>query len=58
MGDESTRFRNRARQCRALAVDARDGQSRQTLNEMAADLDAEAAEIDEEEERKVEREAC
>lgn len=52
MGDESTRFRNRARQCRVLAVDARDRESRQTLNDMAEDLDAEAAKIDEEEEEK------
>ena len=50
MGDESKRFRARAVQCRVLAKDARDFESRQTLDDMAEDLDAEAAKIDEEEE--------
>ena len=49
MGEESDRFRSRAKQCRELAKDARDDQSRQTLSEMAEELDAEADNIDEEE---------
>jgi len=43
--DDATRFRARARQCRDLAKDARDEESRQTLSEMAEELDAEAARI-------------
>lgn len=50
MGEESTRFRDRARQCRVLAEGARDLESRQSLSDMAKDLDAEAAKIDGEEE--------
>ena len=46
MSAESDRFRERAIFCRELAVDARDEQSRQTLSDMAADLDAEADLID------------
>jgi hypothetical protein len=49
MGEESDRFRSRAKQCRELAKDARDNQSRRTLNDMAEDLDAEAGKIEEEE---------
>ena len=46
MGDDASRFRGRARHCRELAKDARDDQARQTLNHIADELDAEAAEID------------
>lgn len=49
VSNESDRFRSRAKQCRSLAQDARDEKSRQTLNGMADDLDAEALKIDEEE---------
>jgi hypothetical protein len=46
MSAESERFRMRATQCRALAKDARDENSRHTLTDMAADLDSEADSID------------
>ena len=46
MGEESDRFRGRAKQCRDLAKDAGDNDSRQTLNDIAGDLEAEAVEID------------
>ena len=46
MSDESDRFRMRARQCRELAAVARDDHSRQTLTQMATELDAEADQID------------
>ena len=46
---ESQRFRMRASHCRELAKAARDEQSRDTLNGMAVDLDAEADQIDAEE---------
>lgn len=46
MSEESARFRDRARQCRALAEVARDSFSRKTLTEMADDLEAEAEKIE------------
>ena len=46
MSAESDRFRNRATKCRELAKEARDEGSRNTLSDMAVDLDAEANEID------------
>lgn len=46
MSEESDRFRMRARQCRELAKIARDDLSRQTLEQMAHELDEEAAEIE------------
>ena len=46
MSDESNRFRMRARQCRELAAVARDHYSRQTLSQMAEELEAEAAAIE------------
>jgi hypothetical protein len=46
MSAESDRFRKRATQCRALAEDARDEDSRHTLIDMAVDLDSEADNID------------
>ena len=46
MCDEADRFRRRAKQCRELAKDARDEESRHTLSDMAEDLDAEADIID------------
>jgi hypothetical protein len=49
MSANSDQFRKRARQCRELARDARDEQSRQTLSSMAADLEAEADMLDAEE---------
>lgn len=49
MSAESARFRDRAKQCRLLAINARDDTSRNTLSDMAVDLDAEANKIDAEE---------
>lgn len=49
MGEDAARFRNRARQCRTLAADARTNEDRQTLSDMAEELDAEANLIDAEE---------
>lgn len=46
MSDESNRFSVRARQCRELVAVARDEDSRQTLTQMAAELDAEADHIE------------
>ena len=46
MSDDADRFRSRAKQCRQLAEDAHDAESRQTLIDMADDLDAEADAID------------
>jgi hypothetical protein len=57
MSAESDRFRKRATECRTLAKDARDQESRHTLSDMAVDLDAEAAEIDAEEAAEEAREA-
>jgi len=49
MSPEANRFRNRAKQCRVLAQDARDRESRDTLTGMAEELDSEATRIDHEE---------
>ena len=49
MSEESDRFRMRARQCREQAALAREPNSRDTLTQMAVDLDEEAARIDAEE---------
>ena len=49
MGEDASRFRERARQCRQLAKDARDDEARKTLNEMGDELDEEADRIDAEE---------
>lgn len=49
MSDESERFRIRARQCRELAKLARDQYSRDTLSQMAVELDEEAEKIETEE---------
>jgi hypothetical protein len=46
MGDESDRYRERARHSRKLAQQARDPQARDTLSRMADELEAEAAAID------------
>lgn len=46
MGEEADHFRSRAEQCRELAKTARDIKDRETLSQMAEDLDAEAARID------------
>lgn len=46
MPEEADQFRDRARQCRALAEDAREAESRRTLIEMAHDLEAEADRLD------------
>lgn len=46
MSEDSDRFRMRARQCRELAKIARDDLSRQTLEQMAHELDEEAAGIE------------
>jgi hypothetical protein len=49
MGDESERFRLRAKQCRELAAIAKDEYSRRILTRMAAELEDEAMLIDGEE---------
>lgn len=41
-GEDAERFRFRAKQCRELAAVARDPYSRQTLTQMADELEAEA----------------
>jgi hypothetical protein len=46
--DESASFRNRAQQCLTLAATARDDYSRQTLRQMASELEAEALKIESE----------
>jgi hypothetical protein len=56
MSDDSDRFRERATLCRHLAQAARDDVSRQTLIDMAADLEAEADVLDAEEPTKEARE--
>jgi hypothetical protein len=47
---EGERFRKRARECRDLAAVTSDPEWRDKLNELAADLEAEAARADSEEE--------
>ena len=49
MSDDAKRFRNRARDCRALSENARNEADRQMLAEIADELDAEAARIEAEE---------
>jgi hypothetical protein len=49
MGDESERFRLRAKQCRELAAIAKDEYSRRTLTQMASELEDEASLMDAEE---------
>ena len=49
MGEDAERFRGRARHCRILAKDARDGEARRTLNQMSNELDEEADRLDAEE---------
>lgn len=46
MSEESKRFRQRARDCRRLAADAKADGDRRTLTEMAEELDAEADKIE------------
>ena len=46
MSEESDRFRMRAHQCRELSKLARDDHSRQTLAQMADELDEEATRIE------------
>ena len=46
MSEDSERFRLRAKQCRELATLARDDFSRDTLTQMALELDEEAAILD------------
>jgi hypothetical protein len=48
MSEESERFRLRAKQCRELAALARDVYSRETLSQMAIELDEEADLIEKE----------
>lgn len=50
MTEDSIRFRMRARQCRELARLARDDYSRETLGNMAVELDQEADLIEREHE--------
>lgn len=46
MGENASGFRERARQCRDLAANARDEESRRTLNRMADELEEEAGKLD------------
>lgn len=46
MSDIARRFRERAKECRRLATEARDAQERDTLTKMAVELDEEAELID------------
>ena len=46
MGEEAERFRKRANECRRLAGDARDEETRAQLAQMATELDEEADKID------------
>ena len=48
-GDDAEHFRSRAKQCRALAKDARNADDRETLGRMADNLEAEARLVDAEE---------
>lgn len=49
MEEIADRFRSRAKQCRELALAARDDDSRRTLSQMADELEAEADKIEVEE---------
>jgi len=49
MSEDSERFRHRAKQCRELAAIARDDHSRDTLTQMAVELDEEAESLEAEE---------
>jgi hypothetical protein len=49
MSNDAARFRKHAFECRRLANDTLDGESRQMLIEIAEDLEAEADKIDWEE---------
>lgn len=49
MTEDAARFRRRAHQCRHLAERARDEYSRDTLSQMARELEEEADKIDAEE---------
>ena len=49
MADDAARFRRRAQQCRELSERARDEYSRNTLSQMATELDEEADQLDAEE---------
>ena len=53
MGEDSDRFRRRARQCRDLALRARDPEVRLELIQIAGELEEEAARIDAEERDKL-----
>jgi hypothetical protein len=52
VGNDAERFRQRARDCRAIAIRLPDGAWRTELMALAADLDREAEEIEAEEETK------
>ena len=49
MGDDASRFRKRARECRDMAVEAGGEDWRETLLALARDLEDEADKIDAEE---------
>jgi hypothetical protein len=49
MSEDAQRFRKRAADCRRLAATARSDFDRQTLEEMAVELDAEADKIESDE---------
>jgi hypothetical protein len=51
MSDDAKRFRDRAKDCRALSKNARNAEDRQMLEEIADELDAEARRIEAEEDR-------
>jgi hypothetical protein len=46
MAEDADRFRRSAERCRSLALEARDQIARDELNDIAAELDAEADKID------------
>jgi hypothetical protein len=49
MSDDADRFHQRAGECRRLAADARDADTRRQLSRMATELDDEADRIEAEE---------
>jgi hypothetical protein len=49
MSDDADRFRKRAKECRRLAGDARDEETRAQLSQMAKELEEEADKIEAEE---------
>ena len=46
MGEDAQRFQQRAKECRRIAAEAKDEDWRESLLDLAADLESEAASID------------